>query len=128
MEVAYITGADMMVRAEALSRTGGFDPDFFLYYEETELTWRIRRAGYSVVNLPWVVITHLEGKSFSRDSGRTKRARQGEDLYMRKVFGPEAARRINRLYILATRLKATVLFWNPRIRRKLRERLEILTR
>jgi GT2 family glycosyltransferase len=128
MQVGYITGADMMVRAEVLAQTGGFDPDFFLYYEETELTSRICRAGYSVVNIPWVVITHLHSKSFKGDSRRSKFLRHGEDLYMRKVYGLEGARRINRLSILASRLKAIVLFWNPRMRRKLRERLEILTR
>jgi GT2 family glycosyltransferase len=128
LEVGYITGADMMVRAEALGRTGGFDPDFFLYFEETELTSRIRRAGYGVVNIPWVVITHLESRSFAGESRRSKFVRRGEDTYMRKVYGPEAARRINRLSILAALLNAIVMFWNPRKRRKLRDRLEILTR
>lgn len=41
----FITGADMMIRKSVLDEVGMFDPDFFMYYEETELTWRIRRKG-----------------------------------------------------------------------------------
>ena len=62
--VGYITGADMMVRREVLDRVGCFSPRFFMYYEETELTYRIKKAGYKVVSVPWAKIQHLEGKSF----------------------------------------------------------------
>ena len=62
--VGYITGADMMVRREVLDRVGCFSPRFFMYYEETELTYRIKKAGYKVVSVPRAKIQHLEGKSF----------------------------------------------------------------
>ena len=64
LEVGYITGADMMIRKQVLDEVGYFDPDFFMYYEETELTYRIKKAGYKVVSVPWAKIQHLEGKSF----------------------------------------------------------------
>lgn len=35
-----------------------------MYYEETELTFRIKRAGYNVISIPDSRIQHLEGKSF----------------------------------------------------------------
>ncbi len=62
--VGYITGADMMVRREVLDKVGCFSPRFFMYYEETELTYRIKKAGYKVVSVPQAKIQHLEGKSF----------------------------------------------------------------
>ena len=40
-----------------------FDPDFFMYGEESELSWRIRKAGFKNMNVPQVQIVHLEGKS-----------------------------------------------------------------
>lgn len=62
-EVGYITGADMMIRKEILSETGYFDEDFFMYSEETELTYRIKKRGYKIISVPQAMIIHLEGKS-----------------------------------------------------------------
>jgi GT2 family glycosyltransferase len=127
MDVGYITGADMMVRASVIAEVGGFDPDFFLYYEETELTARIRRAGYRVVSIPSVKITHLSRKSPIENEARSRRILQGWELYMRKVYGPEKARRINRLALFSAYAKAIVVFWNPKMRRKLRLLRETLS-
>ena len=63
VEVGYITGADMMIRKEILGKIGNFDKDFFMYYEETELTYRIKRSGYEIISIPQAKIVHLEGKS-----------------------------------------------------------------
>lgn len=63
IEVAYITGADLMIPRKVLNKTGAFAPEFFMYYEETELCGRIKKAGYRVVSVPDAEIIHLEGKS-----------------------------------------------------------------
>ncbi len=62
-KVDFISGADMMIRASVLKETGLFDEDFFLYFEETELSYRIKKSGYDSVLLPGVKITHYEGSS-----------------------------------------------------------------
>lgn len=62
-EVGYITGADMMIRKEVLSEIGIFDTDFFMYSEESELTYRIKQRGYKIISVPTAKIIHLEGKS-----------------------------------------------------------------
>jgi GT2 family glycosyltransferase len=62
-QVDFISGADMMIRASVLQETGLFDEDFFLYFEETELSYRIKKRGYRSVLLPEVKITHFEGSS-----------------------------------------------------------------
>lgn len=59
----YISGADMMIRKQVLKEVGLFDPDFFLYYEETELTYRIKNKGYLVASVPQSKIIHLQGSS-----------------------------------------------------------------
>ena len=64
LEVGYIIGADMMVKRKVLDEVGFFSNEFFMYYEETELTFRIKRAGYNVISIPDSRIQHLEGKSF----------------------------------------------------------------
>lgn len=128
IEVGYISGADMMVRRSVLDETGWFDPDFFLYYEETEMTARIRRAGYKVVNIPSVRITHLESKSFKKKDVRSEYVRQGRELYLNKVYGAHTARRINRLSLAEAYVKGILVFWNPRIRRKISEKKAALYR
>lgn len=62
-EVDYLCGADMFIRKSVLSEVGEFDPDFFLYFEETELSFRFSKAGYKSVIIPSVKIIHLEGGS-----------------------------------------------------------------
>ena len=61
--VDYISGADFFVRKSVLMEVGLFDEDFFLYFEETELAFRIRNKGYLSFMLPDVHIIHLEGGS-----------------------------------------------------------------
>ena len=60
-QVAYIFGADMMMKKSLFEELQGFDPDFFMYCEEEELSWRITEKGYSIMNLPESKIIHLEG-------------------------------------------------------------------
>lgn len=66
MEVAYVTGADLMVKREVLDECGFFDPRFFLYFEETELCYRIRRGGYKLFSVPEAEITHFGGSTVKR--------------------------------------------------------------
>lgn len=73
LPVSFITGADLMVRRSVLDAIGGgFNPDFFMYYEDCELCWRIHKAGYSVVNVPEARITHLTGYSLKSMPSITK--------------------------------------------------------
>jgi GT2 family glycosyltransferase len=71
-KVAYITGADLMVKSSVLTKTGGFCDKFFMYYEETELCFRIHKRGYKIISLPFAKIQHLQGKSFSSNFSRNK--------------------------------------------------------
>lgn len=59
--VAYVSGAAFFARKKIIEQVGYFDDDFFLYFEETELCWRIGKSGYKVVYLPAVTIMHYEG-------------------------------------------------------------------
>lgn len=51
-EVGVITGCCLMIRREVYEQTGGFDDDFFMYAEETDLCWRIRKTGGAAGLLP----------------------------------------------------------------------------
>jgi N-acetylglucosaminyl-diphospho-decaprenol L-rhamnosyltransferase len=56
----WTSGSFMIARREALAASGGFDEGFFLFSEETDLCWRIKRAGWEVAHLPELTIRHYE--------------------------------------------------------------------
>jgi hypothetical protein len=60
-EVDWVTGASVMFRLEALRQVGLFDEGFFLYHEEVELMWRLRRAGWSIATEPRSRVRHHAG-------------------------------------------------------------------
>lgn len=100
-KVAYIFGADMMLPRAVFERAGGFDPDFFMYGEEEELTWRITRLGYDAVCVPQAKIIHLEGATLSADHSfnprQFKMRMNGTLTYFYKRFGPDGAKNCFRL-------------------------------
>ena len=57
-EVDAVSGAAFAIRRETLETLGGFDPDFFLYMEDTDLSWRARLAGYACLCAPQSVVHH----------------------------------------------------------------------
>ncbi len=64
--VPWVLGAALAIRRTAFEDVGGFDPDFFLYYEEVDLCYRLRRAGWQVHFSPGVEVVHVGGASASQ--------------------------------------------------------------
>lgn len=69
-DVDYVTGAAVVLRREALRELGALPEEYFLYYEETELCVRARKAGYRVVCFPDAVATHHEAYGSGRLSSK----------------------------------------------------------
>ena len=61
----WIMGAFMLLPKAAFAQIGGFDEKIFMYGEELELCYRLRRAGYSIHYSAHPSILHLQGKSSS---------------------------------------------------------------
>jgi len=60
-EVAFVTGACLMIRRKLLTALEGFDEDFFpAYYEDADLCLRARRISYSTLFVPAAVLEHHE--------------------------------------------------------------------
>ena len=62
----WVSGACMAVRRVAFESIGGFDEGYFMYVEDLDLCWRLRRAGWSVGYLPGALVTHVQGASTRR--------------------------------------------------------------
>jgi N-acetylglucosaminyl-diphospho-decaprenol L-rhamnosyltransferase len=64
--VDFMLGATMMLRREVIQQTGMFDEQFFVYSEEVDWQWRIRKAGWRILCVPQAQIVHLVGQSTSQ--------------------------------------------------------------
>lgn len=62
-QVKSISGADLMIKKRLLDEFGGFNPVFFMYYEDTELNQRMNNKGYKSVSVPSASIIHHGGAS-----------------------------------------------------------------
>jgi GT2 family glycosyltransferase len=58
-EVFTACGNGIAIRTEIGQELGWFDDDFFLYYEDTDLSWRLRSLGYEIWYEPAAVLRHL---------------------------------------------------------------------
>jgi GT2 family glycosyltransferase len=77
----HVMGAAMFIKASSFRRLRGFDSDFFLYLEETDLCYRLLQSGEGIVYLPEVAITHQLGAS-----SKPGAIGQGSPHYMKSVY------------------------------------------
>ena len=64
-QVTLLSGCMMLGRTELLQKIGGFDPSFFLYFEDFDLSLRAATLGH-VIYLPTMKITHHGGRTASK--------------------------------------------------------------
>lgn len=86
-EVGYITGADLMISRDLFFQIGSFSNDFFMYFEETDLCYRVHKLKKSIYSIPSAKIQHLEGKSFGDGMINLNRIRfweQGRFIYYKR--------------------------------------------
>ena len=62
-DVFGFNGGSCMLRRSALDDVGLLDPTFFMYYEDTELSWRLRRRGWQVRHAPTALTVHQHAAS-----------------------------------------------------------------
>lgn len=92
----WVCGAVFMIRTELLKRLNGFDPRFFLYWEETDLCKRADDMGFETWALGTALAHHVGGASSSLDDTRigvciAKHYFQSRYYYMVKHHGRLAA-------------------------------------
>jgi len=57
-ELLFACGGSMLIDREVFLDCGGFDEDFFIYYEDVDLGWRLWVLGYKVVFVPTAITYH----------------------------------------------------------------------
>jgi GT2 family glycosyltransferase len=67
-DVFGFSGGAAVLRADAARQADGFPAEFFLYYEDTDLAWRLRLAGWRIRYEPGAVVRHRHAATSDRDS------------------------------------------------------------
>jgi GT2 family glycosyltransferase len=57
-DVAAVSGAALMVRADVFAALGGFEPNYFMYHDDVDICWRARLAGWRVRFVPGAAVVH----------------------------------------------------------------------
>lgn len=72
-DVGWLSGACLAVRRTAFEAVEGFDPGYFMYFEDVDLGYRLGRAGWTNRYDPAAVVTHIGATSTSGESARMLR-------------------------------------------------------
>ncbi len=89
VEVDSVVGACMMVNREALDQVGVLDEDYFLFLEETDWCYRMKKAGWKIYHVPRAEVYHSQGKSAETVKKRAKiEYYRSRYHYFRKNKGP----------------------------------------
>ncbi|MEB3237862.1 MAG: glycosyltransferase family 2 protein [Candidatus Sericytochromatia bacterium] len=121
-DVPWLSACCLLVRREAWDAVGGFDPGYFLYYEDADLCRRMREEGWRLRLVPDARAEHIRGVATRALGHRLEwYRRQGQVRYYRRFNGP-----VDR-FLLALRLAVVLLprcvagpeqsFWRALLRR-----------
>jgi GT2 family glycosyltransferase len=84
--VDWMGSACLMVRRTALDEVGLLDEGYFIYGDEADLQFRLKKAGWEIFFLPNATTIHFGGRSMNRWS-RRKMVYRGKMLFYQKHYG-----------------------------------------
>ena len=87
------SGGAALLRLDAVRAIGGFPTRFFLYYEDTDLSWRLRLAGWDIRYEPAAVVHHAHSATVDQTSDRFAFFNERNRLLMLTRCAPAGATR-----------------------------------
>lgn len=67
-EIFWASGAAFFIRSELYHKFGGLDENYFAHFEEIDLCWRLKNAGYKIFYNPHSTVYHLGGGTLNKTS------------------------------------------------------------
>lgn len=89
--VEHITGCFLFVRRATIDQVGPMDPEYFLYLEETDWCYRMRRAGWEIAYTPDTRAVHLESRTTGALPDRAEIYRRSMERFLNKHRGAVSA-------------------------------------
>jgi len=83
-EITSASGAGMLLPIKIFQATGGFDELFFMYYEDLDLCWRARMAGFNIKLSPQALMWHKY--QFSKNKNKMFYAERNRLMFLLKNF------------------------------------------
>lgn len=100
-KVHYVQGSFMFVDAKAFNEIGGFDTNLFLYYEESDVSWRLlKQLGKSTFLIPEVEYIHYKGGSTERNILIKIEQKISLLYYTQKHYGWLAKKTLNIFFLI----------------------------
>ncbi len=119
-EVEAISGSFMVVRRETIDQVGMLDESFFMYGEDLDWCFRIRKGGWRIYYLPTTQIVHFKGESSKKSPFEQRRLfYEAMHLFVKKHFGARKALMPSWLLILAIWIRAFFSFVSTAIKKLL---------
>jgi N-acetylglucosaminyl-diphospho-decaprenol L-rhamnosyltransferase len=120
-EIDAGTGACLLFRRAALDQVGLFDEAFFMYGEDLDLCYRLKRAGWKVMYVPQAQIVHVKGASSRQRSQRMIREfHRAMTLFFRKHYRATTPAPVAALVYGGIQLRSTALQAVNRLRKEKR--------
>lgn len=114
-EIDSPSGAFYLTRKDILEKVGGFDTRFFMYGEDLDLSYRIKKLNYKIIYYPIFSVIHLKYQSGMKKKSKTSRKKTKEYFYQamkifyEKYFSKDTNPLINKLVNFVINLKKK---WN----------------
>ncbi|MBI3366639.1 glycosyltransferase, partial [Candidatus Roizmanbacteria bacterium] len=86
-EVNTVSGVCMLMRKSLFNKINGFDEQFFMYFEEADICYRVKKLGYKIIYLPSAKIVHLVGRSSIDKEWIKKTFEKSRFLFFKKHHG-----------------------------------------
>lgn len=88
LDVDYVTGAAVLLRRAALDQVGLMSEDYFMYFEETDMCWRMKKAGWKMRVISTEPVMHVYGGSFKSkyDKKRLTLFQESLAIFVKKNF------------------------------------------
>ncbi|BAY23083.1 putative glycosyltransferase [Calothrix sp. NIES-2100] len=100
-EVDIVVGAAFFVRSSLFHALGGFDENFFMYFEESDLCQRAQNMVYKILYTPHVSLIHLKGYSIQKSANAMAVEYRRSQLYYYQKHRPLWEQFVLRLYLFS---------------------------
>jgi N-acetylglucosaminyl-diphospho-decaprenol L-rhamnosyltransferase len=109
-DAGWLSGSCLLVRRQAFDEIGGFDDNFFMYFEDVDLGYRFGKAGWRNVYQPTAEVVHAGAYSTSKSSALMARAHhRSAEQFIAKKYAHPAFWPVRGIVLLGLRLRVAVI-------------------